>query len=96
MRLSTLPPRRKPRSVIGRRVSLLRPVVTHGGERFEEGAELLVLGVWKGKLHLVSDDGREILHLRPCYVEGVPQKRAQPPRDRLRLYLRRAPRVHRL
>lgn len=96
MRISTRRPRRKQLSIIGRRVALTRPLTTHGGERFSPGTSLLILGTWRGKLHLIDDRGREILHVHPGYVEAVVDRRATPPRDRLRLYLRRVPRGHRL
>lgn len=77
-------------NIVGRRVALLRAVVTCGGERFHEGAELLVLGVWQGKLHVVADDGREIVHLRPSFVAALPPRRP-PPHDIVRVYARTAP-----
>ena len=87
MRLTVHRRHPKKASHVGRRVVLVRSLTTHGGERFDEGAELLILDVWQGKLHLVDHDGRELLHVRPSFVRGIERSR-QTVRDRVLLYLR--------
>lgn len=89
MRLTVHRRRTKKPSPIGRRVVLARSLVTHGGERFDEGAELLILDVWQGKLHLVDHAGRELLHVRPSFVRGI-ERAQQTVRDRVLLYVRRS------
>lgn len=87
--------RRHPKNAshVGRRVVLVASLVTHGGERFDEGAELLILDVWQGKLHLVDHAGRELLHVRPSFVRGV-ERAQQTLQDRVLLYVRRSRRQH--
>lgn len=88
MRFTVHRRREKKASPVGRRVVLVSPLVTHGGERFEAGEELLILDVWQGKLHLVDGVGREVLHVRPSFVRGIEHAR-QTVRDRVLLYTRR-------
>lgn len=89
MRLTAHRRHPKKTSHVGRRVVLVASLVTHGGERFDEGAELLILDVWRGKLHLVDHAGRELIHVRPSFVRGIERAR-QTVRDRVLLYVRRS------
>ena len=56
---------------IGRTVRLRRDMETQTGGLFLKGLRMQVDSHWRGKLHLLSEDGRYIRHVRKCYVELV-------------------------